>query len=162
MISPKQMADAYGRNAAIVKMQTKDMTQAESLIQLPFRANCMNWIVGHLVTNRNAILELLGAEPALEAGLAERYTRESEPISAEEAGVLPLETLLGALERSQEGLATALGGLSAADLEREVSGLGGRKTRLGSALFFFFFHDTYHSGQTEIMRQASGKDDKVI
>jgi uncharacterized damage-inducible protein DinB len=43
-----------------------------------------------------------------------------------------------------------------------VVGPGGRRTRLGSALFFFFFHDSYHTGQTEILRQASGKDDKVI
>ncbi|MEI7768682.1 MAG: DinB family protein [Chloroflexales bacterium] len=162
MISHKQLADAYGRNAAIVKMQTKDMTQAESLIQLPFRANCMNWIVGHIVANRNAILGLLGAGPALEASLAERYTRESDPISAEDAGALPLETLVDALERSQERLAMLLGALAPEDLEREVVGPGGRKTRLGSALFFLFFHDTYHVGQTEIMRQASGKDDKVI
>jgi uncharacterized damage-inducible protein DinB len=162
MITPQQMADAYGRNAAIVKMQTKDMTQAESLIQLPFRANCMNWIVGHLVTNRNTIMDMLGEEPALEASLAERYTRESAPVSAEDAGVLPLETLVGALERSQGRLAAALGALSLEDMEREVVGPGGRKTRLGSALFFFFFHDSYHTGQTEILRQASGKDDKVI
>jgi uncharacterized damage-inducible protein DinB len=29
-------------------------------------------------------------------------------------------------------------------------------------LLFFYFHDTYHSGQTEILRQAAGKDDKII
>jgi hypothetical protein len=143
-------------------MQTKDMTQAESLIQLPFRANCMNWIVGHVVTNRNTLMSLLGEAPALEASLAERYTRDSQPIGAEDVGVLPLETLVGALESSQERLAAALGGLGPEDMEREVVGPGGRQTRLGSALFFFYFHDTYHVGQTEILRQASGKDDKVI
>jgi uncharacterized damage-inducible protein DinB len=143
-------------------MQTKDMTQAESLIQLPFRANCMNWIVGHIVTNRNTLMSLLDEAPALEASLAERYTRNSEPIGTEDVGVLPLETLVGALESSQERLAAALAGLGPEDMEREVVGPGGRKTRLGSALFFFYFHDSYHVGQTEILRQASGKDDKVI
>jgi hypothetical protein len=162
MITPKQMADAYGRNVAIVQMQTKDMTQAESLIQLPFRANCMNWIVGHIVTNRNTVMGILGESPALEPSLSERYTRESDPVSADGPGVLPLETLVAALGSSQERLAAALSGLGAEDLEREVVGPGGRKTRLGSALFFFFFHDTYHTGQTEILRQASGKDDKVL
>jgi hypothetical protein len=162
MITPRQMADAYGRNVAIVKMQTRDMTQAESMIQLPFRANCMNWIVGHILTNRNTVLGLLGQPPALDPQLAERYVRDSAPVSEGEPGVLPLETLLGALERSQERLGEALGGLGVEDMEREVVGPGGRKTRLGSALFFFFFHDSYHTGQTEILRQACGKDDKVI
>ncbi|NNJ10873.1 DinB family protein [Chloroflexales bacterium ZM16-3] len=162
MITPKQMADAYGRNVAILKMQTKDMTQAESLIQLPFRANCMNWIVGHIVTHRNMIMDMLGESPALDKALAARYDRDSEPLGTEDSGALPLETLLEALEESQPRLAAALATLSDADLAREVVGPGGRTTRLGSALFFYFFHDTYHTGQTEIMRQASGKDDKVI
>jgi hypothetical protein len=26
----------------------------------------------------------------------------------------------------------------------------------------FYFHDSYHIGQTEILRQAVGKDDKTI
>jgi uncharacterized damage-inducible protein DinB len=162
MITPKQMADAYGRNVAILKMQTKDMTHAESLMQLPFRANCMNWIVGHIVTHRNVILDMLGEAPALDKDLAARYNRDSEPVGTEDAGALPLETLLEVLEESQFRLATALSALSDTDLAREVPGLGGRTTRLGSALFFSFFHDTYHTGQAEIMRQASGKDDKVI
>lgn len=29
-------------------------------------------------------------------------------------------------------------------------------------LMFFYFHDTFHTGQTEILRQATGKNDKVI
>ncbi|MBX0328051.1 DinB family protein [Oscillochloris sp. ZM17-4] len=162
MITPKQMADAYGRNVAIVKMQTKDMSHAESLIQLPFRANCMNWIVGHIITNRNVIMELLGEGAALDKGLADRYARDSDPLGSDDDGALPLVLMLGALERSQEKLSAALGAMSDEDMDREVVGPGGRTTRLGSALLFLYFHDTYHTGQTEIMRQASGKDDKVI
>jgi hypothetical protein len=162
MISSQQMAEAFERNVQIIKMQTKGITQAESLIQLPFRANCMNWIVGHILIHRNFMLDMLGQEPALPADALARYARESEPILGEEPGVLPIETLVEALERSQERLGGALGALSAQDLEREVPGRGGRKTRLGSALFFTYFHDTYHTGQTEVLRQASGKDDKVI
>jgi len=43
------------------------MSQADSLIQLPFRSNCMNWIVGHILTNRYNVLRLLGAELPIEA-----------------------------------------------------------------------------------------------
>jgi uncharacterized damage-inducible protein DinB len=35
------------------------------------------------------------------------------------------------------------------------------RQHLGSALFFFF-HESYHTGQAELLRQASDKDDKVI
>jgi uncharacterized damage-inducible protein DinB len=33
---------------------------------------------------------------------------------------------------------------------------------IGEWLLFFFFHESYHTGQTEIMRQAAGKNDKII
>jgi len=26
----------------------------------------------------------------------------------------------------------------------------------------FYFHDTYHTGQTDLLRQVAGKHDKVI
>lgn len=29
-------------------------------------------------------------------------------------------------------------------------------------LHFDYFHDTYHTGQTEILRQVAGTDDQVI
>jgi len=33
---------------------------------------------------------------------------------------------------------------------------------VGFWLFFLYFHDSYHVGQTEILRQATGTDDKII
>ncbi len=66
MVSPEQMAGAYGRNTEIVKMQADGLSYAESLAQLPFRGNGMNWLVGHILTGRNNVLKLLGVEPALE------------------------------------------------------------------------------------------------
>ncbi len=59
MITPANLAEAYGRNVEIIKLQTEGLSQADSLVQLPFRANCMNWIVGHIVTNRHSVLKLL-------------------------------------------------------------------------------------------------------
>ena len=32
----------------------------------------------------------------------------------------------------------------------------------GERLFFWYFHETYHVGQTELLRQLAGKDDKII
>jgi uncharacterized damage-inducible protein DinB len=30
------------------------------------------------------------------------------------------------------------------------------------SLFFRYFHETYHVGQTELLRQLAGRNDKVI
>jgi hypothetical protein len=52
MIRPDYLADSFARNVSIIKRQTEGVSHEESLIQLPFRANSLNWILGHLVANR--------------------------------------------------------------------------------------------------------------
>lgn len=162
MLAPEQMAHAFGRNVQIVKLQTKDLSHEDSLIQLPFRANCLNWVVGHLLTNRNAVMRLLEAEPALDPERLAPYRRESEPITAESPGVIPLEESVAALEDSQERLAEILQAITAEELSREVAFFDNSSQAVSEWLFFFYFHDCYHTGQTEILRQATGVNDKVI
>ncbi|MBI5961517.1 MAG: DinB family protein [Chloroflexi bacterium] len=162
MISPQTMIDSFDRNVQIIKRQTDGLTHADSLIQLPFRANCMNWLIGHILTNRNNIMKLLNTDPTFTLERAARYARESEPITTDEAGVLPLEELIAELDRAQACLANVLAAITPEELERQVAFFGGRSMSVAEWLLFFYFHDSYHVGQTEIMRQATGKDDKVI
>lgn len=162
MLTPQQMADAYGRNVQIVRLQTKGLSHEDSLLQLPFRSNCLNWVVGHLVTNRNSVMRLVEAEPALDPERLAPYRRESEPITADSPGVIPLEELVTALHESQERLADILDGITSQKLNREVAFFGNTSQAVSEWLFFFYFHDCYHTGQTEILRQATGVDDKVI
>ena len=46
-------------------------------------------------------------------------------------------------------------------LDREVL-LRNRASPLRNRIFFLYFHDTYHVGQTELLRQLAGVGDKVI
>jgi uncharacterized damage-inducible protein DinB len=162
MISPNYLIRLYDRNVQIVKMQTEGLTQAESLVQLPFRANCMNWVVGHVVTNRHNVLKLLDGEYPMEAERVKRYTRESEAVHGEEEGVLALGELAALLEKAQAQIAERLAVITPEALERQTAFFGNRSMSVAEWLLFFFFHDAYHVGQTEILRQAAGKDDKVI
>ena len=54
-----------------------------------------------------------------------------------------------------------LADLDIEDYSRDVK-VGNQKSTLGERLFFLYFHETYHVGQTEFLRQLAGKDDKVI
>lgn len=162
MISPTTLADAFNRNVEIIKLQTAGMSQEDSLIQLPFRSNCMNWIVGHIVTNRYSVLKLLGAEQPAEAQCVVRYVRDSAPITTVGADVLPLEGLIGTLEQTQAQIAGLLAEITPEALDRQVAFFGRRSMPVAEWLMFFYFHDTYHTGQTEILRQATGKNDKII
>lgn len=155
-----QLSEAFGRNISILRMQAAELAHADSLRQPPFRGNCLNWVLGHLAGNRDVILQTLAAEPVMGAA-AGRYERESDPITGDGPGVLPLEELLAILTRSQEALAAALARTTEADLAREIQ-RGQRTITLSERIFFLYFHETYHVGQTELLRQLTGVDDKVI
>lgn len=160
MITLVQLAEAFGRNVSIVQMQAKDLTHADSLLQPAGRGNCLNWVLGHMLTNRDAILGWLG-QASVGGERAARYQRESDPVAGPADDVLPLDELLVLLAVSQEKLAGALAALTEDDLDREVL-LGARTAPLRNRLFFLYFHDTYHLGQTELLRQLTGVGDKVI
>jgi uncharacterized damage-inducible protein DinB len=162
MIDVDYLATSYDRNVWIVKKQTENLSHEESLIQLPFRANCMNWVVGHIVTNRNSVLKLLNAEDQIATTSVERYLRDTDPIMPDSSDVVAIERLIQLLEQAQANIAQCLLDMSPEELDREVAFFGNRVMTVGQWLLFFFFHDCYHTGQTEILRQAAGKDDKVI
>jgi uncharacterized damage-inducible protein DinB len=160
MISQKDLAKAFARNTNIIKSQAKDLTQADSLIQPPFRGNCLNWVLGHLVSNHDDILEILG-EPRLYKGQLERYQRESDPLTREDEGTIQLEKLVEWYESGQVKISEWLENADDAALSCEVIS-GERKSTVAQRVFFYYFHETYHVGQTELLRQLAGKNDKVI
>ncbi len=160
MLTTDQLSQAFARNVSILQRQAAGLTHADSLRQPPFRGNCLNWVLGHLANNRDRILQTLGAA-AVTGAAGERYARESDPVTADGPGVLPLEELLRLLAASQEALAAALAAATPADLAREVPA-GQRTATVAERLFFLYFHETYHVGQTELLRQLTGVNDKII
>ena len=161
MISASDLTEGFARNVNIVKMQTKDLTQEDSLRQPPFHGNCLNWVLGHIAENRDHILELLGEQPQMGA-LGARYKRGSEPLTGADDSVLRLDELLAWLDRAQARIAPAIARMDDAAWAREITVGNNRKTTVGQRVFFLYFHETYHVGQTELFRQMAGKDDKVI
>ena len=101
-------------------------------------------------------LKLLGAEPVWSKGEAVPYARESEPLTDTEQAY-PLEKIIADLDKTQERLEAALAALTIEDMEQTK----GDRT-LGERLSFSYWHEAYHTGQTELLRQISGVDDKVI
>jgi hypothetical protein len=161
MISTQELLEALQRNWGIIQQQTKSLSHEQCLLQLPFRGNCMNWVLGHIAGNRNSLLKVLGEQPIMTDQESARYGHGSEPVCADGEGVIKLERLLSMLQHSQERIAVALPRLTAKDLAKIVKDHRGEIT-LGNRLFFIYFHETYHTGQTELLRQLPGKGDKII
>jgi uncharacterized damage-inducible protein DinB len=161
VITTTDLIGGLERNLGIIKAQTEGLSHADSLLQLPFRGNCLNWVLGHMAENRNTMLRFLGGEAILNEAQAERYGYGSEPVCGDADDILTLEELLTALEQSQRALAARLEEITPEELAREGQSFLGTTT-LGQLIFFLFWHESYHVGQPEYLRQLAGKDDKMI
>lgn len=158
--SPQALAERFHFNARLIHMQAQDVTHAESLLQPPFRGNCFNWVVGHILTSRDTCLRLLELPPTLSAEELAIYDRGSEPLT-DPGLAAPLESLLQKLDEADQRLRAALEPMPEASLAREVS-FGRQPQPLGEVLAFLQWHETYHLGQLELLRQLAGKNDKVV
>lgn len=161
MIDREMLIRAFEFNLGLIKRQTAGLTHADSLLQPPFRGNSLNWVLGHLAENRNSILKRLGQPPVLTDEQAARYGYGSEPVTGEGPGVMRMEDLLAAIERAQEGIAAGLRQATPELLAQKVE-FAVRDMSMAERIFFEYFHETYHTGQTEFLRQLAGTDDKVV
>ncbi len=159
MLNAQDLSIAFARNTSIIKMQTEGLTNEDSMRLLP-HGNCLNWVLGHIAIHRDSVLQTLG-EPPFMGTAGARYKRDSETLTRIDEGTLPMQELLTWLDRSQECIASTLSKLDESDLAREIA-TGDRTTTVGQRVFFLYFHETYHVGQTELFRQLAGKDDKLI
>lgn len=140
----------------LIHNQCDEMTTEESLLQPPFAANCMNWLIGHIISSRQRILQLVGEQPIWDDATRARYRFNSSPITALEEGVLSLDTLLSVLDATQEGIERGLAKLSDADLNAPSAG-SGKATTLAEQLVYFHFHEAHHAGQIVTMGEFAGK-----
>jgi uncharacterized damage-inducible protein DinB len=145
------------RNYQVIKMQADGLTNEESLIQPPFRGNCLNWVLGHILYFRGRQLKVLG-DTADWPEQIQRYSQESEPVVGPVQDVLSLAQLLSQLDQSQERIMARLRDISEDYFD---DALGNRGSR-GEVLAQLQRHEAYHTGQLELLRQLAGKNDKVI
>jgi uncharacterized damage-inducible protein DinB len=150
MISADLIARYFGLNHRVLHMQIDGLSHEDSLLQPPFRGNNLNWVLGHIIASRSTALATLGGEPVWTKEEAAPYAQESEPVTA--AGAYPLKRLVADLDTAQERLEVA-----------ELAHVPEGKDRsLGERLSFLYWHEAYHTGQTELLRQLAGTDDKII
>jgi hypothetical protein len=161
MITKEQLLSGYALNIRLIKRQTDGLTHADSLTLSPYNINTLNWVLGHICVARDRALVLLGEEPVLTDDERACYETGSEPVREASQAVMSLERLLEVLETGQERINAGFERLTEADMQREVQ-VGEQSVAVGARLFGLYFHDTYHTGQTDLLRQVAGKNDKVI
>jgi hypothetical protein len=155
MVHPQALIKMYGYNVELINRQTAGMTHEESLLQLPFDGNCLNWILGHIISSRTfSLQQYLGLEPIWTEKQRARYRHGSAKIIEQEEGVFLLPDLVTDLNRSQERLVRGLKGRSYEELCRPS---GYQDNTLGDSLAYFHFHEAHHVGQLLYLAQYAGK-----
>ena len=148
------------RSQWVINRQVEGLSNADSLLQPPFRGNCLNWVLGHIAVHRGLMIKALGSEDPVSEEPRRRYGNDSEPVLGAADDLQSLDQLLDELKRLKEGIEKRLEGRSAIDLDLVID--AERGTTMGSRLAFLAWHEAYHVGQTELLRQLAGKDDKII
>ena len=145
----------------IIHDQTKNLTQAETLIQPQPGGNCMNWVLGHALETLITILETLGGSSPVDKKSLARYPHGSEPVLEQGPGVWSLEELLAGFDQVKQAMTSRLQTMLDEDFKQEI--VWNEKTvTVGWKVLFFFFHFTYHVGQLEQLRNLAGRTEKVI
>lgn len=159
MSNSVEMAELFQRTHWVIKQQAAGLSHEDSMLRLPFWDNCFNWVLGHIVHYRERALELLDHPSGLSEAETKPYWRESEPLrDADQAISFP--KLLEALDVSHERLLDALAKVSPEALAAIYNEENGQTK--GQRLAFIGWHETYHIGQLEILRQLAGTNDAII
>lgn len=140
----------YEFTAMLVHRLVDGLTHAETLIQLPFDVNCLNWVLRHIVTNRSHTLDVVGVEHAWQEDVRRLYNTWTENIKSDGES-MQVDVLLKYLDESVTLFKTAIENVSDEYLSERFTNYRGEKTR-EAHLSGFHWHEIYHIGQLEIFR----------
>ena len=156
------LAKMYEFSYAAINRNLDGLSNEESLMQPEAGGNCLNWVLGHVVTARNTALLLAGGTPVFTGEDAQIYRRGSAPDGTDK--FLDLATLRGLLADSQQQLVPALAAMSEEALSRDVPEQYRRPPLTGSivdALTRLHYHEGYHNGQIGLLRRIAGRDGAI-
>ncbi|WEK71074.1 MAG: hypothetical protein P0Y62_05830 [Candidatus Chryseobacterium colombiense] len=135
-----QISSSY----TVVSKNIEGITNEEALIFPNGEANCMNWVLGHLIHIRNPLLNILGEEPVWDSEKFSCYNRGEIPLERKDEFV-SFDELKSYLKQSQDRLNSKLDKMESFNPEqiKDISTL--------------CFHEIYHSGQLGYIRRVLGK-----
>lgn len=146
-----------------VKVNLAGITHEESLIQPEPGGNCLNWVLGHLLSIYNQALPLLGQTPVTDQATIERYKRGSDPITGT-TDARRFEELQAEWDETVKRVDAGLAGLTPETLDRPAP-QGSAPTEPGDkvrhTLSTLMFHQGYHAGQTGVLRRLTGKSGAI-
>jgi uncharacterized damage-inducible protein DinB len=152
-MSGKSIAFQFGFAPRAVALNIEGVSEEDARKRPTGGGNSINWVVGHIISSRQGVLTLLGAEPTWPRETTDAYARGTSgdiPAAAE----LPLSRLLEDLSATTPIIVERLEALSGEELAAPSSN---PEQTLGQRLAFLVFHESYHVGQLGLLRRLIGK-----
>lgn len=131
-------------NYYVMTMNMDGITYEESMIFPNGEANCMNWILGHLIYIRNPLLNILGEDSVWDNEKFSFYNRGEIALDHKDK-LISFEELKSYLKQSQD------------KLEAKLNTLEGFKPETVKDISTLSLHEIYHSGQLGYLRRILGK-----
>lgn len=146
----------------VFHVNLKDVTQEESLAQPTPAGNCLNWVVGHLVCIYNNALPLFGQANVVDPATLRRYDRGSAPIT-DPAEAMELRELISIWDQVHARVDAGLAAMTPEVLEQPApfSPSDDPNETVGSLVATVLFHQSYHVGQTGVLRRISGHEGAI-
>jgi hypothetical protein len=107
-----------------------------------------------MAVNRGRVLDLLDHPRVLGDEEKEIYESGSPRLLMDGPGVIRLPTLVGLLGQAQSVLTSAFES-TRADKWNEVIQAGADRMTIARRAFGFYFHETFHTGQVEVLASLS-------
>jgi len=154
-MSTEMLANQLQLTDYILKRNLEGLTHADSVKQ-PVAGNNLNWVVGHIVRTRNNVLGLVGAEPLYPREQFDAYEVEA---LTDTSKAIQFEELLDKFDTLQKPLVDGVRKLTPEVLAQPApfSPSNNPNETIGSLLSAVVFHESYHIGQTGLLRRLAGK-----
>jgi hypothetical protein len=150
------LATQFNMTAYIANANLDGISHEQSLLAAVPGSSSTNWVVGHVIATRNAVLPAVGQQPVWGEDELRRYRRGSDLLDPQDA--LPLDDIKRAFAQSQERLLAGIAAVPAEDWSSPAPfNVGPMPETLGSLLTKIAIHESYHFGQAGILRRVVGK-----
>lgn len=153
MSEREKLIKSFETNSWLAKKLAEGLSNEDSLALPNFKTNNFNWVLGHILVSRNRVLEHLDKPKLLSTENEALYDTGSELVT--EKNAVPLEQLLKLLDITQAEISLALRQVDDNLLEALYDEERGQ-TRF-DRIEGLHWHETYHLGQLEILRQVSSE-----
>lgn len=158
------LASMYEFSYMAINRNLSDLSHEDSVHIPEPGGNCINWVLGHIISARGLLLLLTGAgAPVFSEDEAAVFQRGSAALKAGDQGV-DLTRLKSALDESHKRLVPALKALSDETLAAPVPEKFKRPPltgTVGDALTRLAYHEGYHNGQIGVLRRLAGKEGAI-